>query len=159
MEDQELDGYPVFNKENVESASIKGFEFDVSGTINASFRYFANLAYTYGQNITKNEPLRRTPPTFGRIGVEFSKSNFLTRPELQFAASQKRLSSGDLVDNRIDPNGTAAWQTLAIYSSYTWKALALNLAIQNLENADFRLHGSGINGIGRSAILGVKVSF
>lgn len=159
VEEQELDGYPVYIKENVESASIKGFEFDVSGTINASFRYFANLAYTYGQNITKNEPLRRTPPTFGRIGLEISKSNFLIRPEFQFAAAQNRLSSGDLSDNRIDPNGTAAWQTLAIYSSYTWKALALNLAIQNLGNADYRLHGSGINGMGRSAILGVKVSF
>jgi hemoglobin/transferrin/lactoferrin receptor protein len=159
VENQEIDGYPVYIKENVESASLSGFEFDLTGKINNSFQYFANLAYTYGQNISKNEPLRRTPPTFGRIGMEFSKSNFLVRPEFQFAAAQKRLAAGDISDNRINPAGTPAWQILNIYSSYTWKAVALNLAIQNLGNTDYRLHGSGINGMGRSAILGIKVFF
>lgn len=159
LENQEIDGYPVYIKENVESASIQGFEFEVEGKITNSLKYFANLAYTYGQNLSKNEPLRRTPPTFGRIGMEFSKSNFLLRPELQFAAAQKRLAAGDISDNRIDPNGTAAWQILNIFSSYTWKSISLNLALQNLGNADYRLHGSGINGVGRSAILGIKVSF
>jgi outer membrane receptor protein involved in Fe transport len=158
VENQQIDGYPVYVKENVESASIKGFEFEVEGDINYSLKYFANLAYTYGQNHSKNEPLRRTPPTFGRIGMEFSKSNFFLRPELQFAAAQKRLAAGDISDNRIDPNGTAAWQVLNIFSSYTWKSISLNLALQNLGNADYRLHGSGINGVGRSAILGIKLS-
>lgn len=84
-----INGYPVYIKENVESASLKGFELDLEGKINKSLKYFGNLTYTYGQNITKNEPLRRTPPTFGRIGMEFSKSSFILRPEFQFASAQK----------------------------------------------------------------------
>jgi len=159
VENQEIDGYPVYIKENVESASISGVELDVEGIINPSLTYFGNFAYTYGQNISKNEPLRRTPPVFGRIGLEFSKSNFLLRPEFQFATAQKRLAAGDISDNRIDPNGTAAWQILNVFSSYTWKSLILNLTLQNLGNADYRLHGSGINGVGRSAVLGIKISF
>ncbi len=159
VEGEEIDGYPVFIKENVESASIKGFEFEIDGKINNALKYFANLAYTYGQNLSRNEPLRRTPPTFGRIGMEFSKSNFFLRPELQFAGAQKRLSAGDISDNRIDPNGTPAWQILNIFSSYIWKSFSLNLVLQNLGNADYRLHGSGINGVGRSVILGIKISF
>jgi len=159
VENQEIDGYPVYIKENVESASLRGIELDVKGKINASFNYFGNFTYTYGQNSSKNEPLRRTPPAFGRIGLEFSKSKFLLRPEFQFAAAQKRLAAGDISDNRIDPNGTAAWQILNVYSSYNWKSVTLNLTLQNLGNADYRLHGSGTNGFGRSAVLGVKIGF
>ena len=159
VDQQVINGYPVYIKENVESASLKGFELDLDGTINKYMKYFGNLTYTYGQNITKNEPLRRTPPTFGRIGIEFSKSNFVLRPEFQFASAQKRLAPGDISDNRIGPDGTSAWKILNVFSSYSWKSIDLNLAIQNLGNADYRLHGSGINGVGRSAILGLKLSF
>ncbi|MCP9770492.1 TonB-dependent receptor [Lacihabitans sp. LS3-19] len=159
VDEQVINGYPVYIKENVESASLKGFELDLEGKINKSLKYFGNLTYTYGQNITKNEPLRRTPPTFGRTGIEFSKSNFVLRPEFLFASAQKRLASGDISDNRIGPEGTAPWQILNVFSSYSWKSISLNLALQNLGNADYRLHGSGINGVGRSAILGLKLSF
>lgn len=156
---QEIDGYPVYIKENVESASLKGIEFDVEGKITESLKYFGNFTYTYGQNISKNEPLRRTPPAFGRIGIEFLKSNFIFRPEIQFASAQKRLASGDISDNRIGPDGTEAWQIMNVYGSYNWKTVSLNVALQNLGDADYRLHGSGINGVGRSAVLGIKISF
>lgn len=159
VENKEIDGYPVYIKENVESASLSGVEVDVNGKINSSVAYVGNFTYTYGQNISKNEPLRRTPPAFGRIGLEYTSSNFLLRPEFQFAAAQKRLAAGDISDNRIDPNGTAAWQIINVHSSYTWQSLTLNLTLQNLGNADYRLHGSGINGIGRSAVLGINVTF
>jgi outer membrane receptor protein involved in Fe transport len=159
VENQEIDGYPVYVKENVESASLRGFEVEMEGKINESLKYFGNFTYTYGQNISKNEPLRRTPPAFGRIGLEFSKSNFFLRPEFQFAAAQNRLSAGDISDNRINPNGTASWQILNVYSTYSWKSMTLSLTLQNLGNADYRLHGSGINGVGRSAVLGIKIGF
>ena len=159
VENQEIDGYPVYVKENVESASLRGFEVEMEGKINESLKYFGNFTYTYGQNISKNEPLRRTPPAFGRIGLEFSKSNFFLRPEFQFAAAQNRLSAGDISDNRINPNGTPAWQILNVYSTYSWKSMTLSLTLQNLGNADYRLHGSGINGVGRSAVLGIKIGF
>ncbi len=159
LENQVKDAYPVYIKENVESAYLKGFEFDVQGIINAEFKYFGNLTYTYGQNLAKDEPLRRTPPTFGRLGLEYDKSGFFIRPEIQFAGEQKRLASGDISDNRIGPEGTAAWTVLNVYSGFNWRFVSLNMAIQNLGNVDYRLHGSGINSVGRSAVFGLKCSF
>lgn len=157
IENQLIDGYPVYIKENVESAALKGFEFDLLGNISNSLRYFGNFTYTLGQNITKNEPLRRTPPAFGSLGLEYVKSKFILRPEFQYAFAQRRLAAGDISDNRIGINGTNAWQILNIYCNYSWKTINLQLALQNLGNADYRLHGSGINGVGRSAVLGLKV--
>jgi hemoglobin/transferrin/lactoferrin receptor protein len=154
---QVIDGYPVYIKENVESASLKGFEVDLEGNISNSLKYFGNFTYTFGQNITKNEPLRRTPPSFGSFGLEYAKANFILRPEFQYAFAQRRLAAGDISDNRIGKNGTDAWQIVNVYSTYTWKNFTFQLALQNLGNADYRLHGSGINGVGRSAVLGLKI--
>jgi outer membrane receptor protein involved in Fe transport len=118
---------------------------------------YGGVSYTYGQNITKNEPMRRIPPLNGRFGLEYRKSSFFVRPEFLFASKQDRLAQGDKDDNRIEKNGTAAWQIINIYSGYKYKWLNINLSAQNLTNQDYRTHGSGINGVGRSLWLTLNV--
>jgi outer membrane receptor protein involved in Fe transport len=101
--------------------------------------------------------MRRIPPLNGRFGLEYRKSNFFVRSELLFASKQDRLAQGDKDDNRIGKNGTAAWQIINIYSGYKYKWLNINLSAQNLTNKDYRTHGSGINGVGRSLWLTLNV--
>jgi hemoglobin/transferrin/lactoferrin receptor protein len=157
--DEVINGYSVYKKENVEQAYIKGAEWEFEVVLSQKFNAFGGVAYLYGQNVTKNEPMRRMPPLHGRFGLIFQEKNFFIKPEFLFAAKQTRLAQGDKDDNRIGKEGTAAWQIININSGYNFKFISVNLSLQNLTNQDYRTHGSGINGVGRSAMGNVVLHF
>ncbi len=153
---QVINGYNVYQKENAEKAQIRGFEAEYEGIFNPAFKTYGMITYLFGENISKNEPMRRIPPLNGRIGIEFKKKTIFIRPEFLFASAQTRLAQGDIDDNRIGKNGTAAWHILNIHSGVQFKAFFINLTLQNLTNTDYRTHGSGINGVGRSVVLSLN---
>ena len=153
VENQQINSVNVYRKENVEKAYIRGFETEIEYLLNNKIKVYGNLSYTLGQNITKNEPVRRIPPMNGKVGIEYRKNNFFIRPEIWFASSQSRLAQGDIDDIRIGKNGTKGWLTTNIFTGLDQKNYSINLSIQNLNNADYRTHGSGINGVGRSLWL------
>jgi len=141
----------------VERAYIQGFETALDYTLSSAWSFAGSLTYTYGQNITKNEPVRRIPPLFGRLLVEYKKSTWWCNVEWLAAAKQDRLAQGDMDDNRIPAGGTPGWNIFNINTGYTWRFLEADLRLQNLLNKDYRYHGSGVNGYGRSAIFTLKV--
>lgn len=146
-----LDGFKVYKKENVNKAAIKGIE--------AEFQYqplnwltaFSNATYTVGDNITRNEPLSRIPPFFGKMGVDMKfLKQFTWRVEFIGASKQDRLSSGDKADSRIAVGGTPGWTVLNTRFQYSYGRFCLNTGIQNIFDTAYRVHGSGVDGIGRS---------
>jgi outer membrane receptor protein involved in Fe transport len=118
--------------------------------ISNSLKFSGNISYTFGQNVTKNEPVRRIPPINGKMGIEYRKNSFFLRPEVWFASEQTRLAQGDKDDIRIGKAGTRGWITSNIFTGFDQKHYSINLSLQNINNADYRTHGSGINGVGRS---------
>ena len=158
IEGDSIDGYPVYQKENVERAFIQGFETSWDYAFKTKWLFSGSLTYTYGQNLTKNEPARRIPPLFGRAAVEYRNSNWWCNIEWLAAAKQDRLAQGDKDDNRIPEGGTPGWNIFNINTAYTWRFAEIDLRIQNILNKDYRYHGSGVNGYGRSAVLTLKVS-
>ncbi len=155
---QIIDGYNVYRKENIEKAYIKGIEAEIEAICSASLKTYAGISYSFGQNITKHEPMRRIPPLNGQIGLEYRKRHFFVHPEFLFAQNQSRLAQGDKDDNRIGPNGTSAWNIINLYSGYEYKFIFMNITVQNILNRDYKTHGSGINGVGRSLWATLKFS-
>jgi hemoglobin/transferrin/lactoferrin receptor protein len=151
VENQQINGINVYRKENTEKAFIRGFEAEMEFLISNPIKIYGNLSYAFGQNITKNEPVRRIPPMNGKFGIEYRKNSFFIRPEIWFASDQTRLAQGDKDDIRIGKEGTKGWITTNIFSGFDKKHYSINLSFQNLNNMDYRTHGSGINGVGRSA--------
>ncbi len=158
FEGDSVEGYPVYQKENVERAFIQGVETSWDYTFKTKWLFSGSLTYTYGQNLTKNEPARRIPPLFGRVAVEYRHSGWWCNIEWLAAAKQNRLARGDKDDNRIPEGGTPGWNIFNINTAYVWRFAEIDLRFQNLFNKDYRYHGSGVNGYGRSALLSVKVS-
>ncbi len=78
---------------------------------------------------------------------------------MAWADNQDRLAAGDRADNRIPLGGTPGWKAFNVYSGYRLNAIQLNLSAQNLLNADYRTHGSGINSIGRSLLISMNYDF
>jgi len=158
LEDETIEGYPVYQKENSERAYIQGIETTWDFILNRSLTLNGSLTYTYGQNITKNEPLRRIPPLFGRIAADFRHKNIWLNIEWLAANKQDRLAQGDKDDNRIPEGGTPGWNVFNLNYGYSWKFIAIDLSFKNLLNADYRYHGSGINSYGRSLFLTMTVN-
>lgn len=148
-----IEGYPVYIKENVERGYIQGLESSADFQLTQNLSFQGNITYTFGQNVTKNEPMRRIPPAFGRLAFNYQVKNWSINAEWQSAALQNRLSQGDVDDNRIPKGGTPGWSVCNINTRYSWNFLRLDLSFINLFNIDYRYHGSGINGPGRSALL------
>ena len=157
IEGEQVNGYAVYRKENVEEGYIKGLETSVSYQPSSLLNFKGNVTYTYGQSLTRNEPLRRIPPLFGRILANYNPGKWFGSIELLFASKQDRLAQGDKDDNRITKGGTPGWSVLNMYAGYQLTHLKFNVRLQNVFNEDYRLHGSGINGVGRSAFLSVAV--
>ncbi len=159
VEGQETEGYPLYTKENSERAYIQGFETAWDYSPKSWLNFSGNLTWTYGQNITKDEPVRRIPPLFGRVAAEYRPDNWHTGAEWIAAARQERLAQGDIDDNRIPDGGTPGWNIFNLNGGYTWNFLTADLSFRNILNKDYRYHGSGINGYGRSIFLTVQVNF
>lgn len=159
IDGQMISGYQVYQKENTESAYIKGFETELNWGVLKNLNVAGSVAYAYGQSLNKKEPLRRIPPFNGRLMSMYRNKKWHTAAELQFASDQKRLAQGDKDDNRIPKGGTPGWKIFNLFGGYKFSIVQLNAGIQNIFNEDYRTHGSGINAVGRSAWLSVNLNF
>ncbi len=146
--DSIINGSRVYTKANVGEAFVTGFELDLEAKLSRTFSILGNLTYTYGQNITKDEPFRRIPPLFGDLSIRYDNKNYFIILQTQFAGMQDRLSSGDIDDYRIPDGGTPGWFVLNIKGGYEWKRIGVKLALNNIFNEAYRMHGSGVDGLG-----------
>ncbi len=154
-----LEGYKVYKRENINEAELYGGELELEAKLSKSIIGYGNISYTHGQNISKDEPMRRIPPINGRLGLRSNLSQHIfMMAEWVFASAQERLSSGDIADDRIADGGTPGWNIVNIYSGYQHSYFSVNASFQNLFNSAYRTHGSGINGVGRSFWISVKIN-
>jgi outer membrane receptor protein involved in Fe transport len=154
-----INGYPVFQKENIERAIVQGLEFYTEISLGKSMFIKAGYATMRGDNLTKNEPMRRIPPSNGLVqwnylwGKEKSNRVFI---KYSAAAAQRKLASGDISDNRIGKNGTPGYLQLDIGMQFLWKDIRIATTMQNLSNEYIKVHGSGVALPGRSINLVIE---
>uniref|UniRef100_UPI003216A3CA TonB-dependent receptor n=1 Tax=uncultured Draconibacterium sp. TaxID=1573823 RepID=UPI003216A3CA len=145
-----IDGERVYKKANVARSNIFGVEFESGFQLTRQFSFVNNLTWLYGKNLENDSPMRRIPPLNGKLALQYSKSGFFGETEFLFATKQDRLSGGDIDDHRIPEGGTPGWNILNIKAGYSWNKTSINAGLQNLLNQAYRIHGSGVDGYGRS---------
>lgn len=148
-----INGFRIYQRFNTDKAMIKGIEFEVHQKLNQSFNLTGSFTQTLGDNITKKEPLSRIPPMFGRMAISHQLTKLTTMIELISAGKQDRLSAGDKKDSRIATGGTPSWTTLNFRAQYKFKWMMVQLSANNMLDKAYRIHGSGVDGIGRSYSL------
>ena len=155
-----IQGYPVYEKRNVDKAFLRGGEWSGRYELSNSVSAKANISYVYGQSVTLNEPIRRIPPLHGGFNISYARKNLYLNSELLFAATQDRLSAGDKADNRMNPLGTPGWAIINLQAKYLFNShLSVSLQAHNMGDVDYRMHGSGINGVGRSLWGQIHLNF
>ncbi len=145
-----IDGERVYKKQNIARSNIHGVEFESGWRLNRHFSIINNLTWLYGKNLKNGEPMRRIPPFNGKLALKYSESKVSGGVEFLFAARQDRLSGGDIEDHRIPDGGTPGWNIVNFKLGYSWEHISLNAGLHNLFNQAYRMHGSGVDGYGRS---------
>lgn len=154
-----INGYQVYAKQNSDASYIKGLETNLTVQVNDQIQWASNLTYTYGQNETKHEPMRRIPPLFGQQELIWKKKTTQVRIQHQFAGKQDRLAQDDKYDNRIGPNGTPNWNIFNISLNQQFKKVLIQIGGINLLNEKYKTHGSGIYAMGRTYSVLLQFNF
>ncbi len=151
------EGRDVVTSVNAASSSIHGIELSASASLTDRLDLHAILNYTRGEDRIAGitEPADRIPPLSGRLLAEYSASESLEISAwMRFADGQDRLSSRDVRDVRIDPNGTPGWGSLG--AELQWRPVErweISAGVDNLLDRRYRSHGSGVDAAGRAARL------
>jgi outer membrane receptor protein involved in Fe transport len=155
---ERISGYDVYIKENVDKGFIRGWEAQIAYKPMKWLRTQISVTNLYGQSITKNQPLRRIPPFNARMSAEYLMNQVVAGISFDHASPQRRLEAGDKSDNRIPAGGTPGFNLLNMHLAYQANNLSFRIYLNNIFNVDYRTHGSGINGIGRSISAMMVVS-
>lgn len=158
--DSTPDGRDISRSENASRSSIRGVEFATRAKLSDTATAVAMLNYARGTQRLNgiDEQADRVPPANGRVGVEIEIDDSLSLGGwVRFAAAQDRLSSRDVRDPRINPEGTAGWATLgALFHWQVTSGLRLSLGLDNILDKRYRVHGSGIDAPGRNLSLRIR---
>src|SRR5210317_136179 len=118
------EGRDIVQSVNAADSTIRGFEGGAEFYISDTIGLEAVLNYTWSEERVPGSPTEagdRIPPLSGRLNVRYDDGGDIRLDAwLRFAGEQDRLSSRDVRDSRIDPNGTSGWGILGARG--TWDA-------------------------------------
>ena len=161
-------GFPadVVSSQNAGKAYIYGYSVSGSFELINNLRLTASYNYTHGR--VKNEaapetPLDHIPPTFGRIGISYTKAHFFAELFSNFNG-WKRVgnysSSGEDNLQYATPEGMPSWYTINARASYTLnKVFTFQAGVDNVMDLQYRQFASGINSPGRNIFATLRVRF
>jgi hemoglobin/transferrin/lactoferrin receptor protein len=140
---------------------INGTELQGDYLLTDTWSLYGNFAYIYGQDLTRNDPLSRIPPTQGVLGLRWRDNETRSWFEVfTFAARrQDRYAEQNLGDSRFPVGGTPGYGLL---NARMGTALGcdhqhrLSFALENITNQPYRVLGSGVDGTGINAIFGYE---
>ncbi len=161
----------IVNKENSGEGYIHGVELTGSLKLHPEWTLWSNFTWMEGRldtpvvagGSTATEPVSRLMPTTVNYGLEWRHPSQRYWAEFSgtLAARQERLASNDIRDTqRIPVGGTPGYSTFSLRAG--WRPithLTLLIAVENLTDEDYRIHGSGVNEPGRNFIVSADIRF
>ena len=162
-----IDGENEISKQNSGHGFVKGIELQARYQLTDAWMVFGNLTWLDGEVDTfpasnptvVREPLDRLMPGTMYLGGRWqpSAANVWLEGLLSIVDDQDKLSTRDQADtDRIPLGGTPGYTTLTVRGG--WQVsdrLRLSLSLENVFDADYRIHGSGLNEPGRNIVASV----
>ncbi len=152
----------VINR-NVTEQKLHGVELGARYQFSDQLALTGTATWTRGDETLEGQrdPADRIPPFAGRVGAAWNlRDDLSVDADVLFATRQDRLSPRDLVDPRINPEGTAGWATLNVGARWDVREdVTLRARLENLTDKAYREHGSGLDSPGRNVLLGAEWRF
>lgn len=158
-------------KDNVGDGYINGIELDGQWKPQEELTLFANATWMMGEVDTfpdstsgiRREYIDRMMPITVNVGARYDVPDapLWLYTTATFTDDTDYLSTRDQGDtSRIPPSGTPGYALVNIGAG--WNAtdnLTFTVTLENLLDADYRVHGSGVNGGGIGLVFGVNWTF
>jgi hemoglobin/transferrin/lactoferrin receptor protein len=165
------DGLPIVTKANVGDGYVQGIELQYSWEFLDRTTIYGVNSWQYGRVENFNgaslerteEYVSRLMPFTTIVGLrwEDAEGRFHAETWVVRAEDADKLSAGDQRDTqRIPPGGTPSYTTWNARCG--WQASersALELALENITDVDYRVHGSGSNAPGCNFVVGMRTTF
>ncbi|MBL9137081.1 MAG: TonB-dependent receptor [Verrucomicrobiales bacterium] len=164
-------GAAIVSKQNSGDGYVQGVELDASVEVMPDWTLWGNFSWMQGRvetplisgGATQEEPVSRLMPPTVNLGVRWQETHrkFWAEFACTIAGTQDLLSSGDARDTqRIPPGGTPGYEVFHLRAGWRpCQDFTLSLALENLANADYRVHGSGLNEPGRNLVVAADFRF
>lgn len=150
----------VRQRQNQRRAEIQGLEASASHAVDRQWSLRAALASSRGEDLDTGKPLQRMPPVNGSLQLRYAAgASWWADLGLLFALRQDRLSPEDLTDPRIPAGGTPGYSVVHVGAG--WRPVPgheLVLTLENLADARYKTHGSGVYGAGRGLVLSYQLA-
>jgi hemoglobin/transferrin/lactoferrin receptor protein len=164
-------GQPIVTKANVGDGYVEGVEAQLDWECLTRTSLFAVGTWQYGRvsNFNSNSSARgeefvsRLMPPTVIVGLrwEDAEGRLHLGTDVVRAEDADKTSAGDNRDTqRIPPGGTPGYTLWNVRCG--WQVddrTSLELACENVTDVDYRVHGSGSNGLGRNFVVGMRVVF
>lgn len=153
----------IYSNINAGQASIWGLSANLKVEFTKTMFMRFGINYTKGQELKTGAPLSHIPPLYGQLEWSYERRVFQTHFNIRFngAKALKDYSNGSSENlDKALPEGTPAWFTINIYSSFRLnRLLNLDLGIENLLDWHYRPYGSGVSAPGINVIVALKGHF
>lgn len=158
------DGRDIVQSVNAAKTDVRGAEAGLDFDIADNITMHAVLNYTWGSEMVGTEaaqPGDRIPPLSGKLVLQVDlNAEWSAESWLNFSGNQDRLSDRDIRDTRINPDGTAGWAILGAKATWVPNDIwSIDLIADNLLDKQYRVHGSGIDAVGRNFGITARVSW
>ncbi len=161
----------TYANNNLGNRYLYGGSLDGYYSLNTFLALRGNLSFIQAVKSEKYGPLPSISPAFGRIFIEYQKSNLHRYLSFEFSDNKNieayiigcedGLEETPLLsENPLLYAGTPAWSELSWLVQYRWKkSTSFRIALENILDTHYRPFASGISAPGRNLKLGVNYSF
>jgi hemoglobin/transferrin/lactoferrin receptor protein len=168
---RKIDGLSEVTKKNAGDGYIHGVELSESLALTDEWSTWITASWmegymdTYPNSTTEQErnTISRLMPPSAEAGVRWQVNGGKYWTEISGKAADKadRLSAEDKRDTqRIPPGGTPGYAVCNLRAgSRITRSLDMTVALENIFDQDYRIHGSGINEPGRNLVLTAAFRF
>ncbi len=163
-------GNPIVTKGNIGDGYMQGVELSADWDFRRGFKLFGNFSWTDGKvdnfvSLTEEsrEPISRLPPVAFLFGLRWTSETGKVWVEGtgRVVLKQDRLSPEDKRDTeRIPPGGTPGYYLLGLRGGVrATERVTLFAGVENINDQDYRVHGSGVTSPGTNFVGGAEVRF
>jgi hemoglobin/transferrin/lactoferrin receptor protein len=145
---------------NLAQAEIYGTTLSIKTPLISRLSANTHLTYTHGYDLTNRAPLDHIPPLYGIFSLKYQHTRWSAEAFTLFNGwkhTRDYAPTGEDNPDKATPDGTFAWYTLNLRGNYRFTPkINLQIAIENLFDANYRSFSSGINGAGRNFIATLR---
>ncbi len=164
-------GVPVVAKQNSGEGYVQGVELSGSVALHRDWTLWGNFTWMEGEvesplavgGPVETSYLSRLMPLTVNSGLRWQHPKWSVWAEFAatFAADADKLAPNDRLDTqRIPPGGTPAYAVYHLRAGWNpCRFATISAALENLTDADYRIHGSGVNEPGRNLIIAADYRF